>query len=93
MCIGPFRAKDTTLPPPPPLPAPPPPPPVPETPVPAPSPLETGINARVRRDQSQKVGSSDAKGTKGLRIRLSPDKTGLNVGPYQQNTNAGDPMA
>jgi hypothetical protein len=92
MCIGPFSQKNNTPPPPPLQPAPPPPAP-PAPPVPAPSPLETDINAKVKRDQTKKVGSPDAKGTKGLRIRLSPDMTGLNVGPYQQNTNAGDPMA
>jgi len=93
MCVGPFRGRDRTPPPPPPLQPAPPPPPAPAPPVPAPSPLETDINAKVKRDQTKKVGSTSAKGTKGLRIRLSPDMTGLNVGPYQQNTNAGDPMA
>ena len=90
MCIGPFRQKDNTPPPPPLAPAPPPPAP-PAPPVPAPSPVETDINAKVRRDNTKKQGAQ-AVGTRGLRIRLSPDTTGLNVGPYQQNTNAGDPM-
>jgi len=86
MCL--FQ-KEPELPDPPPLPAPPPPPAPPVPPVPAPSPLETDINAKVRRDNTKKQGAQ-AVGTRGLRIRLSPDTTGLNVGPNQQN-NVGAP--
>ena len=92
MCIGPFRQKESKPAPPPPLQPAPPPPTPPAPPVPAPSPLETDINAKVRKEQTKKQGPTAATGTKGLRVRLSPDQTGLQIGPYQQNTNAGDPM-
>ena len=93
MCVGPFARRESTPPPPPALQPAPPPPAPPAPPVPTPSPLETDINAKVRREQTKKVGPADARGTRGLRIRLSPDMTGLNVGLNSQNTNAGDPTA
>ena len=89
MCFGLFDREKT--PPPPKLSPAPIPPAPPEPPVPAPSPLETDINAKVKRDQTKKVGSNDRTGTRALRIRLSPEMTGLNVGPYPQSTNSGDP--
>ncbi len=75
MCFG---GGGGSPPPPPPLPPAPPPPLPPTKPLPEPTPVETDINPKVKKAQTNKTMNAQSKGTQALKIPLKSD---VNVGP------------